>query len=162
MRIGLFSYNVKIKSHSKNKFFLLNAIFARFLHDFATLFCILSCHLFSNLSVTSSRIDIVASLQFLFHFLHPSLSTDSLVVSLVCCSLVLLLLLLLLYTPPLLRFSTQFFHGSCLYAYQRGILGIFLSFYYFKCAEWLFMHGDIHSNPAPPCLTIISNLCIGT
>ena len=149
MQIGLFSCNIKIKSHSKSIHNTFDIIISCFLNDSVIIFYILISHIFSKILGTSAHTDFTAISQLTFHLVYPYF-TDFLVASLVSCPLVLTLLLSAHGLAPFCRSSTNIWVCFCLCLYQRGLLGIFLSLCYFKCADLLYIHGDVHLNPAPP------------
>ena len=145
MRIGLFSLNIKIKSQ-KEKFNLLFLMFKFFLFD-SLKFIPIIFHLLAKL-IGSNYLDFTIASQYTFTIL---LFSDDIMLASLACPLVVLLFTIVCHGfVKCFIASTILFHSFCLYAYVRGSLGIFLSLYYYKCAEILFIHGDVHPNPGPP------------
>ena len=148
MWIGLNFHNVKFKSQTKDKLNLLYIVFLHFLNDSLKLISILLHLLVLKLLVIllscNTYVDFAVASQLTFVIVYPSLLKDFFLASLASPILALLTVLFLYGLPSYSKVLTNISHSLCLCAYNHGSLGIFLSLYYYKCAEMLFMHGDIH------------------
>ena len=145
MRIGLFSLNIRTKSQ-KEKFNLLFLIFKFFLFDSLKFIPII---FYSLANFIDSTFPFTIASQFTFLTILPFFN-DIMLASLACPLFVLLATIFLHGFVKFSTASTIIFHSFCFFAYVRGSLGILLSLYYYKCAEILFIHGDVHPNPGPP------------
>ena len=148
-QIGLFNFNARINSNRGN--LKLANIVNSFLSYYAILFLILITHVFLYplAFISTVPFDYVLVPQIIFAVLHPYLADFALPL-LLCFPSITVALLSVRVLDSCLSRSTVLFFACCLRCRECGLLVPFLCVYYFKCADLLFIDGDVHLNPGPP------------